>query len=92
MDFQTRQQVPVAGRPGRLIVDMTGRRRPRTMLPRARFFFDGIEYTPTHRYIIHDKLNGTVTHSDGPRPAPMTGGQEWYEVANCFGEIHDSGY
>jgi hypothetical protein len=39
-----------------------------------------------------DKINGTVTHSDGPRPAPMPGGQEWYEVANCFGEIHDSGY
>ena len=59
---------------------------------RARFFFDGIEYTATHRYIIHDKLNHTVTHSDGPRPAPMTGGQDWYEVANCYGEIHDSGF
>jgi len=91
MDYQTRQYIAVEGRPGLRIIDMARRRR-RVRLPPARFFFDGVEYTATHKYIIHDKLNATVTHSDGPRPVPMPGGQEWYEVANCYGEIHDSGF
>ena len=64
----------------------------RAVFPSAEFYFDGELQTPTHAYIVFDKLNHEVIHSDGPRPSPMPNGQEWYRVAGCVGEIHESGF
>ena len=40
------------------------------------------------RVLVNKSDSTTVTYNDGPAPDPFPPNEEWFEVANTYGDIH----